>query len=337
MALSISCTVQHDLVIYNLGLYPSPDMNYFSHNPLNRYSELRPDAGQMEQLWQRDNARVLVVNDNMSLLLQQETAKEAAMLRRNEAEVLGQIAQVRVYLGSEGEVPYFALGLEGLQDQLLTLLGDRYSLADLRAIALELPQQHSALLAYARGMVHWNLRHRFCSNCGSATSSVQAGHVRQCLNGSCNSHHFPRTDSAIIVLISEGDACLLGRQALWPKGMYATIAGFLEPGETLEQAVAREAKEETGVELQSVTYHSSQPWPFPSSLMVGFMATARNRSLYRNDDELEDARWFNRSEIKEGLLDGSLLLPPPVSIAYRLIRDWFNSDAAYSLEAIRSK
>jgi NAD+ diphosphatase len=312
-------------------------MNYFSHNPLNRYSELRPDAAHMEQLWQREDARVLVVNDNMSLLLQHEVAKEAAMLCRREAKVLERMAQVRVYLGSEGEVPYFALGFEGMQDQILTILGKEYSLADLRISALELPRQHSALLAYARGMVHWNLRHRFCPNCGSATSSAQAGHVRQCMNGNCNSHHFPRTDSAIIVLISEGDACLLGRQALWPKGMYATIAGFLEPGETLEQAVAREAKEETGVELLHTNYHSSQPWPFPSSVMVGFMATACNRNLYRNDDELEDARWFTRSEIGLGIQDGYLLLPPPVSIAYRLIRDWYNSDPEYSLEEILSK
>ncbi|RDV15003.1 NAD(+) diphosphatase [Pontibacter diazotrophicus] len=309
-------------------------MNFFSHNPLNRFSELRPDETHMQQLWQQQDARILVMHDSLSLIRETETGKLAAVLRQQEAEELAKLAQVQVYLGSEDGVPYFVLGFEGMQEQLHAILGESYSLADLRTSAMELPQPDSALLAYARGMVHWNLRHRFCPNCGSLTYSTHAGHVRQCTNQNCNRHHFPRTDTAIIVVISEGDACLLGRQAVWPKGMYATIAGFLEPGETLEQAVAREAQEETGVELQTVTYHSSQPWPFPSSVMVGFSAVARNRNLKLDSDELEDARWFTRSEIAAGLQDGSLRLPPLISIAYRLIRDWFNADPAYKLEEL---
>lgn len=309
-------------------------MNYFSHNPLNRFSEMRPDEVHMQQLWQHQEARVLVVHDTHSLLREQQNSKEAAILGRQEAEKLAKLAQVLVYLGSENGVPYFVLGLEGMEEQLLEMLGEGYILADLRTSALEVPQKDGALLAYARGMVHWNLHHRFCPNCGSETYSTQAGHVRQCTNEACNRHHFPRTDTAIIVIIVEGDACLLGRQAAWPKGMYATIAGFLEPGETLEQAVAREAQEETGVELQTVSYHSSQPWPFPSSIMVGFSATARSRDLNLDNDELEDACWFTRSEIAAGLKDGSLRLPPLISIAYRLIRDWYNADAATKLEEL---
>ncbi|WP_162055272.1 NAD(+) diphosphatase [Pontibacter pamirensis] len=309
-------------------------MNFFSHNPLNRFSELRPDEEQMQQLWQQQDARILVMHDSLSLIRETEQGKLAAVLQQGEVEELVKLAQVQVYLGSEDGVPYFVLGFEGMQEQLSTIVGESYSLADLRTSALELPQPDSALLAYARGMVHWNLRHRFCPNCGSVTYSTQAGHVRQCTNKACSRHHFPRTDTAIIVVISEGDACLLGRQAVWPKGMYATIAGFLEPGETLEQAVAREAQEETGVELQTVTYHSSQPWPFPSSVMVGFSAVARNRNLKLDNDELEDARWFTRSEMAAGLQDGSLRLPPLISIAYRLIRDWFNADPAYKLEEL---
>lgn len=308
-------------------------MNYFSHNPLNRFSEMRPDEAYMQQLWQQE-ARVLVVHDMLSLLQELETGKKAAILRRGEAAILATKAEVLVYLGSEDGVPYFAIGLEGMQEQLPEMLGEGYILADLRTSALELPQPDGALLAYARGMVHWNLRHRFCPNCGTLTRSTHAGHVRECSNEVCNRHHFPRTDTAIIVIISEGDACLLGRQAVWPKGMYATIAGFLEPGETLEQAVAREAKEETGVELQTITYHSSQPWPFPSSIMVGFNAIASSRNLYMENDELEDARWFTRSEIAAGLQDGSLRLPPLISISYRLIRDWYNADPAYKLEEV---
>ncbi|MFD3001605.1 NAD(+) diphosphatase [Pontibacter toksunensis] len=309
-------------------------MNFFSHNPLNRFSEMRPDEAHMQQLWQQQEARVLVVHESLSLIKKTGSGKLAAVLRQQEAEDLAKLAQVQVYLGSEEVVPYFVLGFEGMEEQLQNLLGEDYALADLRMSAHELPQPDGALLAYARGMVHWNLRHRFCANCGSVTYSTNAGHVRQCTNEACNLHHFPRTDTAIIVIISEGDACLLGRQAVWPNGMYATIAGFLEPGETLEQAVAREAQEETGVELQKITYHSSQPWPFPSSIMVGFNAEARNRNLVLDNDELEDARWFTRKEIEAGLQDGTLRLPPPISIAYRLIRDWFNANGAYKLEEL---
>ena len=309
-------------------------MNYFSHNPLNRFSEMRPDEAYMQQLWQQQEARVLVVHDTLSLLQEFATGKRAAMLRGQEAENLVKLAQVQVYLGSEGDVPYFALGFEGIKEELLEMLGEKYSLADLRTSATEVPQADGALLAYARGMVHWNLRHRFCPNCGSVTYSAYAGHMRQCTNEACNRHHFPRTDTAVIVVISEGDACLLGRQAVWPEGMYATIAGFLEPGETLEQAVAREAQEETGVDLHTIAYHSSQPWPFPSSIMVGFSATASNRHLHLDNDELEDARWFTRKEIATGLQEGSLRLPPLISISYRLIRDWYNSEPGYRLEEI---
>ena len=309
-------------------------MNYFSHNPLNRFSEMRPDEAYMQQLWQQQEMRVLVVHDTLSLLQETASGKQAALLKGQETGELAKLAPVHVYLGSEKGVPYFALGVEGMQEALPALLGESYLLADLRTSALELPQPDGALLAYARGMVHWNLRHRFCPNCGSLTRSTHAGHVRECTNEACGRHHFPRTDTAIIVIISEGDACLLGRQAAWPEGMYATIAGFLEPGETLEQAVAREAKEETGVELQEISYHSSQPWPFPSSIMVGFRATARSRDIYTENDELEDARWFTRSEIAAGLQDGTLRLPPQISISYRLIRDWYNSDPAFNLEEV---
>ncbi|MCJ8164578.1 NAD(+) diphosphatase [Pontibacter sp. E15-1] len=309
-------------------------MNYFSHNPLNRFSEMRPDEAHMQQLWQMQETRVLVVHESLSLLQQHDLGRQAALLSRPQADQLASAAMVQVYLGSENGVPYFALGLEGVQDTLPTLLGEAYALADLRTTAHELPLPDSALLAYARGMVHWNLRHRFCANCGTLTRSTHAGHVRECTNGNCNLHHFPRTDTAIIVLIAEGDACLLGRQAVWPSGMYATIAGFLEPGETLEQAVAREAREETGVALAEISYHSSQPWPFPSSIMVGFHAVAASRNLLVYNDELEDARWFTRDEIAAGLRDGSLRLPPVISISYRLIRDWYDAAAGYNLEAL---
>ncbi|GAB3831183.1 NAD(+) diphosphatase [Pontibacter rugosus] len=306
-------------------------MNYFSHNPLNRYSEIRADEARLESLWHDEKVRVLIVLNNLNLLTQ--NAKEAALLSGAEAAGLAQVASIKVYLGSEGEVPYFALGFAAEQEEELTsLLSAGYALHDIRKVALHLSKEHGALLAYARGLVYWNLHHQYCENCASPTVSHEAGHVRYCTNEACKRHHIPRTDTAVIVLIAEGNACLLGRQQVWPTGMFAVVAGFLEPGETLEQAVAREAMEETGVSLQSVTYHSSQPWPFPGSIMVGFKAVAANRAIQVDNKELEDARWFTRDEIKEGLQHSTLLLPPQFSIAFELIRDWFDAEEGYKLQ-----
>lgn len=304
--------------------------NFFSGSALNRHSEQRKNEELIQELWKKESTLFVVVSDAKSLLKKSNT--EAFLLSHQLVKELAELAKVRVFLGVEEGVAYFALGFEKQQDAIAPYLPEGAVLEDLRTTALFLPRPQSTLLAYARGMVYWNLRHSHCPECGSLTYSAEAGHVRACDN--CGRRQFPRTDTAIIVLISEGDACLLGRQAQWPKGMYATVAGFLEPGEPLEEAVAREAMEETGVELAEIRYHSSQPWPFPASIMVGFTATASNRNIKVNNLELEDARWFTRKEIVEGLQNGILMLPPPVSIAYRLIRDWFNLNPNYNFEEL---
>lgn len=312
-------------------------MSHFSQNPLNRFSELRTDEALMEQLWQQLNARVLIVCDSLNLFRQESGQVEGAEIEAARAVRMQELAHDKIYLGSFEKVPYFVLGFEGRQEQLLEEFGSSYEFLDLKSTAEQLSQEQGSILAHARGIVHWNLRHRYCPDCGSPTRSIEAGHVRQCTSDSCGKLHFPRTDTAVIALIAEGDACLLGRQAVWAKGQYATIAGFLEPGETLEQAVAREAMEETGVQLKSIQYHSSQPWPFPGSIMVGFTAEASNRSLKVNYDEMEDARWFTREEIAAGLRDGSFRLPSQVSISYRLIRDWYNAMPGYGLEKVQAE
>lgn len=192
------------------------------------------------------------------------------------------------------------------------------SFEELRPLAATLPAEDAGLLAYARAMAIWRARHRFCSVCGSGMRAERAGHVLRCCNADCAAEAFPRIDPAIIVLIADGDRVLLGRQASWPRGRYSTIAGFVEPGESLEDAVAREVMEETGVAVTDIGYHSSQPWPFPSSLMIGFRAHADSRAPVRLSGELEDARWFTRAS----LAAGDPPLPPSQSISYRLIRDW---------------
>jgi len=192
---------------------------------------------------------------------------------------------------------------------------------DLRVAGGQLPQDEAGLLAYARAMVLWRQRHRYCGRCGSATQSASAGHVMQCSNAACDAEHFPRLDPAIIVLVTDGERALLGRQAAWPAGRYSTIAGFVEPGESLEDAVAREVLEETGVTVTEASYHSSQPWPFPSSLMIGFTAFAAPGAVAKADEELEDVRWFTREDIASG----GPGLPPPQSVSFRLIQDWYDS------------
>ncbi len=220
-----------------------------------------------------------------------------------------------VFLGlMEGE-PVFADYVEDREPE-------RGRPAGLREAATELPATEAALAAYAGSLLAWHRRHRFCANCGAATEPRDGGHERIC--PSCGAHHFPRTDPVVIVRVSDGaDALLLGRQARWPEGRFSLLAGYVEPGETLEEAVRREVLEEAGVALGSVSYVASQPWPFPSSLMLGFSAVAERGDPTPGDDELAEVGWFERAELEAAARgDGPLMLAPPYSIARRLIDAW---------------
>jgi NAD+ diphosphatase len=193
-------------------------------------------------------------------------------------------------------------------------------LRELRPLAPLLPPDSASLLAYARALALWKARHRYCGVCGAPSLPARAGHVMRCPAQACGAEFFPRLDPAIIVLVTDasGERALLGRQASWAKGRYSTIAGFVEPGESLEDAVIREVDEETGVQTCDVEYVASQPWPFPSSLMLGFRAVARTHEITLRDGELEDARWFTRAE----LTSGHAALPPAGAISARLIDAW---------------
>lgn len=194
-------------------------------------------------------------------------------------------------------------------------------LRELRPLAPLLPPDSASLLAYARALALWKARHRHCGVCGSPNLPARAGHVMRCCREGCGTENFPRLDPAIIVLVTDasGQRALLGRQASWAPGRYSTIAGFVEPGESLEDAVIREVEEETGVHVGEIEYVASQPWPFPSSLMLGFRAVARSHDIALRDGELEDARWFTRAD----LAAGSPALPPAGAISARLIDAWF--------------
>jgi len=193
------------------------------------------------------------------------------------------------------------------------------SFEELRQLSPLLAGDEAGLLAYARALSVWRARQRYCGACGSPTVPQRAGHCMRCSQADCAQEFFPRLDPAIIVLVTDGERALLGRQAGWPQGRYSTIAGFVEPGESLEDAVAREVMEETGVPVAGARYDSSQPWPFPASIMLGFRAWAQPGSLARVNGELEDARWFTREEIRAG---GATLLPFAHSISRRLIVTW---------------
>ena len=229
--------------------------------------------------------------------------------------------RVPMLLGVDGDRAHFAIDLSDIDDAERDLRTDG-RLVDLRDAAMDMSHRDAALLALARGLSHWHATHAFCGTCGAATRSERAGHARRCQDKSCGKLHFPRTDPAVIMLVTDGDRCLLARRRIWPKPRRSTIAGFVEPGESLENAVRREVLEETGIEVGEVRYHSSQPWPFPSSLMVGFTATALTTDIAVDGEEIAEADWYRRDEIGPAVDAGRLILPPADSISRRLVLDW---------------
>ena len=214
-------------------------------------------------------------------------------------------------LGEDGGPVFAAEALDG-------------ALMGLREAAATLPRADGGLAAYAAALLNWHRRHRFCANCGRPTEIREAGHVRRC--PSCGAEHHPRTDPVVIMLVLRGEEVLLGRQASWPRGRYSALAGFVEPGESLEEAVAREVLEEAQVVVGPPRYVSSQPWPFPASLMLGFTAPWASGEPVIGDEELEDARWFTRDQVRDAVEErGPLRLPPPLAIARRLLDGWLET------------
>lgn len=291
--------------------------NIFAGPYLDREAHLREDPGWWAAAIGDRRSRVVPVWSTRNLIAGGEPPRAAfleleqlAPAARNEAEL--------ILLGNFAGRYVFTTELRGAEPPLLP---DGMRFEDLRVVALQLDAEEAGLLSYARAMLHWRQAHRFCAVCGTPTEATRGGHVRRCTNMQCRHESFPRTDPAIIVLVSDGDRALLGRQASWPAGRYSTIAGFVEPGESLEDAVVREVFEETGVQVEDIEYHSSQPWPFPSSLMLGFTARARTTEIVLRDGELEDARWFSRDDVARG----TPKVPPGLSISFRLIEQWFDA------------
>ncbi len=237
------------------------------------------------------------------------------------------VPEALIYLGHHGERDFFASSVpDSVEGDWWAKQDEHLSFENLWHAGSRIDPFEASLLAYARGMCHWHERSKFCGICGNPTRSDRAGHLRECTDRHCGAKQFPRTDPAVIMLVHDGDHCLLGNKHGWPENRFSTIAGFVEPGETIEQAVVREVKEETGVDADCLEYHSSQPWPFPGSVMLGFHARATSTEIALKDGELRDARWFSRMEVEAAKAKtGWLRLPSRISIARRLIEDWCDS------------
>lgn len=282
---------------------------------LDRAGGHRGDDGWLAAAWADPRARVLVLCDGQAAVTDDDPP---VLVLTGPAQAATSVPTgPRLFLGLADGAPHWAVTAARLPEVPGT------HRAGLREVGALLDDRDSALLVQAVGLANWHATHPRCPRCGAATQERQGGHVRVCVKD--GSTHFPRTDPAVIMLVHDGgDRCLLGRQPSWPARRYSTLAGFVEPGESAELAVAREVAEEVEVAVTEVRYVASQPWPFPSSLMLGFTARAvpGGQDPRPADDELVDARWFARAELAAEVAAGRLALPPPVSIAWRLITDW---------------
>ncbi len=303
--------------------------NMFVAQGLDRAHNRRKDPDWVARQM-RDPGAFFVLVRQSRVLVSEGEAPQPVLLEWKQLEGNAS-ADSTFFLGEENGHSYFAVDLD---EKAPGAFGRAGRFRDLRAVAPLLSRKDGALLAYAKTLAYWHKRNSFCGACGGRNEIREGGHCRACVNPQCGVVHFPRTDPAIIVLIQLGEKCLLGRQQIWPERMYSVLAGFVEPGESAEGSVAREVFEEVGVRVKNIRYHSSQPWPFPCSLMLGFTAEAEDGGISLGDQELEDARWFGRRELLETLENGEVKLPSTISIANRLIEDWFDAESPFCLRDI---
>ena len=296
----------------------------FAGSPLDRAGLRRRDPTWIAAQLEREDSRFLPFW-KLNVLVKAEKPELAWA-----TGALRELAEKRtgaVLLGVRDEIAHFALDLSPVADPVTELgLAGAASFVELRAAAATLSGLDAAIAAQGRQMLDWHARHRFCAVCGRGTSVKEAGYMREC--DECDAQHFPRTDPVVIMLVESGDRCLLGRQAAWPPGMFSALAGFVEAGESLEEAVRREVLEEAGVRVGAVRYFASQPWPFPSSLMIGCIAHAESSDVTVDKAEIQEARWFTKAEIARSLATpgaGGMFVPPPLAIAHHLIRHWAES------------
>ena len=307
---------------------------YYQGLDINRSTEERKDSGWVIAQWQHPQCRVLLLHNQRNLMVwdrQTDSTPIAISHSREEADAVLPDFEHLVFLGLDKGSPVFAADVS-LNDEsdILALPGD-HELVDLREAGWLLSAQEAALLAYARGLLYWNAHNGYCSNCGSRAEGQQGGHIRACSNSACGRIHFPRTDPAVIMLVEDfsdpdNRRCLLGRNSRFPSRLVSTLAGFVDPLESLEECVQREVFEEAGIQVDNVSYQASQPWPFPSSIMLGFRARALSTEIHIDGVEIAEAHWFTAEQLKTfgewGDGGENYCLPRRDSIARFLIESW---------------
>lgn len=296
----------------------------FAGSPLDRAGCARRERGWIREQRHADETRFLPLwKGNPLVKLGDE--RTLAWARRSLFESLDPRPD-EILLGLEDGIAHFAIDVSSVPSPEKTLgVAELARFEDLRAIASALPAGQLAITAHARSLVDWHARHGFCAVCGEPTRMAPDGSQRSCTD--CGAEHFPRTDPVAIAIVSRGDRCLLGRSHRWPESLYSALAGFVEPGETIEEAVRREVWEEVGVIVGAVRYLRSQPWPFPSSLMIGCLAEAKSDALEIDPVEIADARWVDRDGVRAALAaepDAPIAVPPPFSLAHHLMRAWLD-------------
>ncbi len=308
----------------------------FSGNPLDRADHLRTDSEILGSYMQRDDARIVLLAGESK-----QTDGEARVSLTSESRILtdtvGDIAWqsprkcrflpvgTTIFLGLDNGAPRYAAMLEGSADDFADMFeAEGAKFRDGRGIAFKLGGAHPSLgiIAQAKSMLLWHESHRYCAKCGLESKLIKAGYERRC--DACETSHFPRTDPVVIMLVRAGDRALVGRGNGWPEEHYSALAGFMEPGESMEEAVAREIFEEVGLKATKVTYKASQPWPWPSSLMIGVDAWVEEGELNIDSSEIEDAIWITKEDVKASIREETSLrlLPPPFAIAHNLIKAW---------------
>ena len=305
-------------------------VNTFAGSPLNRAGHERRDPEWLEARQRGAETRFLPLWQLRGLM---DLGEQLTISWRSAGDIAPFLAAGAnmIFLGLENDIAHFAVDVSDAGEKKADApFQDLGKWIDVRSAAMSAPGEHAAILAQARSTLDWHARHRYCAVCGGATELFEAGYMRKC--EACGAQHFPRTDPVTIMLVLDDDGrCMLGRQPQFPKGSYSALAGFVEPGENIEEAVRREVWEEAGIVIEDVRYVSSQPWPFPSSLMIGCWGYAVSTDISVDLEELEDARWFSRAEIARMVEDWSDMqstrMPPPLSIAHQLARRWLEETA----------
>jgi NAD+ diphosphatase len=297
----------------------------FAGNPLNRASEKRLEANWIDSRLRDPSTLIFPMWRLEPFLLGPENSAppiQLGLLKPGLTDVLAADGAPCVFLGLDGDRAVFALDISAAENPAkegpLAGLG---FFRDARAAGQMVSIKEAAIIAQAKALIDWHQRHGFCPKCGAPTKLMDAGYRRLC--DKCNSEHFPRVDPVVIMLAIDGDACLVGRGKLFPQGMFSALAGFIEPGETIEEAVRRELMEEAAVKVGEVSYWATQPWPFPSSLMIGCFAKATSREVKVDQSELAELRWIERKvarELIEGKRIDGIMVPPPIAIAHHLIK-----------------